>query len=79
MTDQTLTVFVNGRSVQLPVGATVLDAFRAADPADGDAIAAGTRGISDSRGLPVAATAPVFAGAIYRLVSARAGRAEGAE
>lgn len=79
MTEQTLTVFVNGTAVQLFAGATALDAVRASAPADADAIAAGTRGLSDSRGLPVAASAPVYAGAIYRLVSARAGRGESAE
>ena len=74
-----VTVFVNARAVQVPTGATVLDALRAFDPAEGDAFAAGTRGITDSRGLPVAPTGPVHGGAIFRLVSARAARIEGAE
>ena len=74
-----VTVFVNARAVQVPTGATVLDAVRAFDPAEGDAFAAGTRGITDSRGLPVAPTGPVHGGAIFRLVSARAARVEGAE
>ncbi len=78
MTDL-LTVFVNARAVRVPVGATVLDAVRAFDPDEGDAVAAGTRGVTDSRGLPASATLPVQGGAIFRLVSARAGRAEGAE
>jgi hypothetical protein len=72
MTDS-LTVFVNARAVQVSAGATVLDAVRAFDAAEGDALAAGTRGVTDSRGLPVAGTAPVHGGAIFRLVSARAG------
>ena len=74
-----ITVFVNARVVQVPTGATVLDAVRAFDPAEGDAFAAGTRGVTDSRGLPVAPTGPVHGGAIFRLVSARAARIEGAE
>ncbi len=74
-----VTVFVNARAVQVPTGATVLDAVRAFDPAEGDAFAAGTRGVTDSRGLPVAPTGPVHGGAIFRLVSARAARIEGAE
>jgi len=74
-----VTVFVNARVVQVPTGATVLDAVRAFDPAEGDAFAAGTRGVTDSRGLPVAPTGPVHGGAIFRLVSARAARIEGAE
>lgn len=78
MTDL-VTVFVNARAVLMPPGATVLDAVRAFDPAEGDAFAAGTRGVTDSRGLPVPATGPVYGGAIFRLVSARAARVEGAE
>ena len=74
-----ITVFVNARVVQVPTDATVLDAVRAFDPAEGDAFAAGTRGVTDSRGLPVAPTGPVHGGAIFRLVSARAARIEGAE
>jgi hypothetical protein len=78
MTDS-LTVFVNAHTVQVPAGATVLDAVRAFDAAEGDAVAAGTRGVTDSRGLPVAFAAPVHGGAIFRLVSARAGRTGDAE
>lgn len=74
-----VTVFVNARAVRVPPGATVLDAVRAFDPAEGDAFAAGTRGVTDSRGLPVSPAGPVHGGAIFRLVSARAARAEGAE
>lgn len=74
-----VTVFVNARAVQVPPGATVLDAVRAYDAAEGDALAAGTRGVTDSRGLPVPPTGPVYGGAIFRLVSARAARHEGAE
>jgi len=69
-----LTVFVNARAVRVPSGATVLDAVRAFDAAEGDALAAGSRGVTDSRGLPAPADAPVHGGAIFRLVSARAGR-----
>ena len=47
--------------------------------AEGEAVDAGTRGVTDSRGLPVSASTPVHGGAIFRLVSARAGRAEDAE
>ncbi len=74
-----LIVFVNARAVQVPQGASVLDAVRAFDPAEGDALAAGRRGLTDSRGLPAAAESPVHGGAIFRLVSARAGRAGVAE
>jgi hypothetical protein len=74
-----LIVFVNARTVQVAPGATVLDAVRAFDAAEGDALALGARGVTDSRGLRVDAGAPVHGGAIFRLVSARAGRAEDAE
>lgn len=74
-----VTVFVNARAVKVPPNATVLDAVRAFDAAEGDAFAAGTRGVTDSRGLPVAPTGAVHGGAIFRLVSARAARVEGAE
>lgn len=70
-----LTVFVNARIVHVAAGATVLDAVRAFDTAEGEALAAGARGVTDSRGLPAPADAPVHGGAIFRLVSARAGRA----
>ncbi len=74
-----VTVFVNARAVQMPPGATVLDAVRAFDAAEGDACAAGARGVTDSRGLPVSPSDPVHGGAIFRLVSARAARPEAAE
>ena len=74
-----LVVFVNARAVQMPHGATVLDAVRAFDAAEGDAVSAGTRGVTDSRGLPVAATTPLHGGAIFRTVSARAARSGDAE
>ena len=68
-----VTVFVNARAVQVAAGSTVLDAVRAFDPVEGDALAAGTRGVTDSRGLSAPPDAPVHGGAIFRLVSARAG------
>ena len=74
MTDSTLTVFVNARVVHVAAGATVLDAVRAFDPAEGDALASGARAVTDSRGLSAPADAPVYGGAIFRLVSARAAR-----
>ncbi|MBI5600645.1 MAG: hypothetical protein HY944_03665 [Gemmatimonadetes bacterium] len=74
-----VTVFVNARAVRVAPDATVLDAVRAFDAGEGDAFAAGTRGVTDSRGLPVVPMAPVHGGAIFRLVSARAVRVAGAE
>lgn len=76
MSTHSLPVFVDGRCVYLEAGATVLDAVRAADPAQADAVAGGTRLITDSRGLPCEPTAPAYAGCILRVVTARARDAE---
>jgi hypothetical protein len=64
-------VFVNERGVDLPPGATALDAAHAFGAAEGAAVAAGTRMLTDSRGLPVAPESEAYAGAIYRVVGAR--------
>jgi hypothetical protein len=74
----TLRVFVNERGLDVPTGATALDAVRARDVAEGDRVAAGERQITDSRGLPVAADTAAYGGAIYRTVAARRAAAEDA-
>lgn len=63
--------FVDGKRVEVPAGGTVLDAVRALDPNVADAVERGTRGIADSRGLPIASDAPVGGGTILRLVAPR--------
>lgn len=68
----TLRVFVNGSALSLERGGTVLDAVRALDPNEAAAVAAGTRAVTDSRGLAVAPDAPLAGGAVLRIVSARA-------
>ena len=73
-----LRVFVNARGYDVPAGATALDAVRAADAAEADAIDAGTRLITDSRGLAVAPETPAYGGVIYRTVANRGRDAEGA-
>ena len=70
-TPDTLRVFVNERGLDVPPGATALDAVRARDTHEGERVAAGERQITDRRGLPVAADAPAYGGAIYRTVAAR--------
>ncbi|MBI1809738.1 MAG: hypothetical protein HYR75_07570 [Gemmatimonadetes bacterium] len=73
MTEPTqLRVFVNGKALFVPHGATALDAVRQLDPALADAIAAGERAVTDSRGLPVPPSSAATGGAVYRVVSARA-------
>ncbi|HLA89336.1 MAG TPA: hypothetical protein VJL28_02755 [Gemmatimonadaceae bacterium] len=65
-------VFVNGSPVDLPRGATALDAVRALDAAAADGVATRVRAIADSRGLAVDPAAPVWGGTVLRVVSARA-------
>jgi len=64
-------VFVNARGYDVPTTATALDAVRTADATDGEAVVAGTRLITDSRGLPVAPETPAYGGVIYRTVANR--------
>ncbi len=73
MTDL-LTVFVNGKAVRLAPTSRVIDAVAAADAEAAEAVRAGTRGVVDSRGLGVAADAPLSGGFVMRIVSARAAR-----
>lgn len=75
MTD-TVRVFVNATGLDVASCATVLDAVRAWNAEEADAVARGTRAVTDSRGLPVPADGPVYAGAIFRIVSSRATAAE---
>lgn len=73
-TSQTMTsvrIYVNARGYDVPLDATALDAIRAADPLEADAITGGTRQITDSRGLPVPPETAVYAGVIYRVVANR--------
>jgi len=67
----TVRVYVNGRGVDVPAGATALDALRVAAPDAADAVLSGMRAVTDSRGLPADLGAPVYGGAIFRLVGAR--------
>ena len=71
-------VFVNGVGLDVPAGATALDAVRGWDPAAADAVARGASVITDSRGLPAPSDAHVEAGAIFRVIPARAPKPGGA-
>lgn len=64
-------VFVNGSGLDAPVGGTALDAVAVHSAADAAAVAAGTLLVTDSRGLPVAASTPLVNGALFRLVPNR--------
>ncbi len=63
--------YVNERGVSVPTGSVVLDAVRALFPDEALAVSAGTLRVSDSRGLPIAADAPLTGGSILRLVPVR--------
>lgn len=71
MSQADVRVFVNERGVSVPAGSTALSAVRALFPEDADGIEAGRLRLTDSRGLPTAADAPVNGGAIFRVVTVR--------
>ena len=68
---ESIRAYVNGRGVDVPPGATALDAVRAFDPAQADQVAAGARALTDSRGLPLGPASTLAAGTIVRIVSGR--------
>jgi hypothetical protein len=63
--------YVNGRGVDVPAGASAIDAVRAWDAAAAEQVVAGERALTDSRGLPLEPSAIRTAGSIVRLVSGR--------
>jgi hypothetical protein len=69
---ETVRVFVDARGIDVPAGATALDAVRLADAALADDVQHERRVITDSRGLPVDGNPPVVAGAIFRVIARRA-------
>lgn len=71
----TLRVFVNGSAVDVTAGATAVDCVRAWQPAEADAVTAGRRTVTDSRGLPISPDSAARAGSIYRTVANRSSEA----
>jgi hypothetical protein len=71
MTTRMVRVFVNATGVDVPAGATALDAVRAWNADAAADVIRGARIITDSRGLPLHATAPMSAGSILRLIANR--------
>lgn len=69
----TVRVYIDGRGVDVPAGATALDAVGVWSADAADALRAGRTTLADSRGLPADPQEPVWGGAIFRLVRARAG------
>lgn len=72
MSVPTVIAFVNGTRVEVPHGASVVDAVAAADAGAADEVRAGTMSVVDSRGLAVAADHVVSGGYVMRLVPVRA-------
>lgn len=70
MTDA-IRAYVNGRGVDVPPGATAIDAVRAWDAAVAEQVSSGERALADSRGLPLEPGASLVAGSILRIVSGR--------
>jgi hypothetical protein len=62
---------VNAAGVDVPSGATALDAVRAWDAGAAAEVEGARRLITDSRGLPLDASATMSAGSIIRLVAKR--------
>ena len=72
-------VFVNASGVDVPAGATALDAVRAFDETMAREVDESKRLITDSRGLPIDPMTPMSAGSILRIVVNRAGTRDGAQ
>lgn len=66
-------VFVNAAAVDVEEGSTAIDCVRRWRSDEADAVIAGARVITDSRGLPIASDSSAHAGSIYRTVPKRTG------
>ena len=64
-------VYVNSAGLDVPAGATALDAVRAWNSDAADDVALGRKVIADSRGLTAAPDSPAHGGAIYRVLPVR--------
>jgi hypothetical protein len=66
-----LRVFVDAHGVEVPRGATALDAVAVFDADAAASVRSGEKILTDSRGLPIDAATTVEAGAIFRLIPRR--------
>jgi hypothetical protein len=71
----TIRVFVNATALDAPAGASALECVRVWRAEEADSVTHGTRIITDSRGLPIAADSAATAGSIYRTIPNRAAAA----
>ena len=67
----TVRVYINAKPVDVAATATAIEAVEQWDSTQAAAIRSGERMITDSRGIPATADAPVHNGAIFRIVRAR--------
>lgn len=72
----TVRIYVNNKAVDVPEGATVIDALARFDAEEASLVRLGQNQVNDSRGLAAAPDSPVYNGAIFRLVRARSGPAD---
>jgi hypothetical protein len=68
---EALRVFIDARGVDVPPGATAIDAVEAYDKTLALAVRQGQKILTDSRGLPVDGDTALESGAIFRLISKR--------
>lgn len=68
---ETLRVFIDAKGVDVPPTATAIDAVAALDPATADAVRAGEKILTDSRGLPIDSASTLQSGAIFRIIPRR--------
>jgi hypothetical protein len=68
---EVIRAYVNGRGVDVPAGASAIDAVRAIDAEAANQVEAGDRALTDSRGLPLEPSAPLSTGSIIRIISGR--------
>ena len=64
-------IYINAKPVDVAATATAIEAVEQWDSTQAAAIRNGERMITDSRGIPTTADAPVHNGAIFRIVRAR--------
>ena len=67
----TVRIYINAKPVDVAASATALEAVEQWDSTQAAAIRSGERMLTDSRGIPTTADAPVHNGAIFRIVRAR--------
>ena len=66
-----LRVFIDSRGIDVPPGATAIDAVEVFDRATAVAVRSGEKILTDSRGLPCDMSTEIQSGAIFRLISRR--------